>query len=113
MSPYHRRLDWLMWFAAMGSPRESPWAVHLVAKLLEGDPDVLAGFFAWDPFAGRAAAARARVELYRYHRSWPGARPRCVERTRVGSLAAVAASRATTMLCKSSSGARRSWRDEE
>src|SRR4029078_10548649 len=51
MSPYHRRLDWVLWFAARGTPREYPWAVHLVAKLLDGDAQVLS-LFAWDPFAG-------------------------------------------------------------
>jgi lipase maturation factor len=81
MSPYHRRLDWLLWFAAMGSPRQYPWAVHLVAKLLEGDPDVLA-LFAWDPFAG-APPRHVRVELYRYQLARPGAAASW-ERTRIG-----------------------------
>jgi hypothetical protein len=81
MSPYHRRLDWLLWFAAMGSPREYPWAVHLVAKLLEGDRDVLS-LFAWDPFAG-APPRYVRVELYRYRLARPGA-PAPWERTRLG-----------------------------
>jgi hypothetical protein len=81
MSPYHRRLDWLLWFAAMGSPREYPWAVHLVAKLLEGDPDVL-GLFAWDPFAG-TPPRHVRVDLYRYRLAPPGA-PAPWERTRIG-----------------------------
>ena len=37
IAPYHLRLDWLMWFAAMGSYSEHPWFVHFVGKLLEGD----------------------------------------------------------------------------
>jgi hypothetical protein len=81
MSPYHRRLDWLLWFAAMASPREYPWTVHLVAKLLEGDPDVL-GLFAWDPFAG-TPPRHVRVELYNYRLARPGA-PLPWERTRLG-----------------------------
>jgi len=37
-APYHLRLDWQLWFAAMApSPRRSPWFVHLCAKLLAGD----------------------------------------------------------------------------
>jgi hypothetical protein len=71
MSPYHRRLDWLLWFAAMGGPRDDPWMVHLVAKLLERDPDVL-DLFAWDPFAG-ARPRHVRVELYRYELEPPRA----------------------------------------
>jgi hypothetical protein len=71
MSPYHRRLDWLLWFAAMGTPRQYPWAVHLVAKLLDGDREVLS-LFAWDPFAG-TPPRHVRVELYRYRLLGPGA----------------------------------------
>jgi membrane protein implicated in regulation of membrane protease activity len=37
-APYHLRLDWQLWFAAMApSPRRSPWFVHFCAKLLAGD----------------------------------------------------------------------------
>jgi Lipase maturation factor len=71
MSPYHRRLDWLLWFAAMGTPPQYPWAVHLVAKLLEGDAQTLA-LFAWDPFAG-TPPSHVRVDLYRYRLTRPGA----------------------------------------
>ncbi|HEY7373294.1 MAG TPA: lipase maturation factor family protein [Polyangia bacterium] len=64
MSPYHYRLDWLLWFAAMGAPRDYPWAVHLVWKLLEADPAAL-GLIATDPFGG-APPRHIRVDLYRY-----------------------------------------------
>ena len=79
MSPYHRRLDWLLWFAAMSTPGQYPWAVHLVAKLLEGDRQTLA-LFAWDPFAG-VPPRHVRVELYEYRLTGPGA-PVWWERTR-------------------------------
>jgi len=36
-APYHLRLDWLMWFAAMSSARAHPWFMSLVAHLLAGD----------------------------------------------------------------------------
>jgi hypothetical protein len=65
MSPYHYRLDWLLWFAAMGSPRDYPWAVHLVWQLLGADPGAR-GLLADDPFAGRPPR-HIRVELYRYN----------------------------------------------
>ena len=29
ISPYHYRLDWLAWFAAMASPAQYPWMFHL------------------------------------------------------------------------------------
>ena len=41
IAPYHLRLDWLMWFAAMGQYSQYPWFVNLAAKLLEGDRAVL------------------------------------------------------------------------
>jgi hypothetical protein len=41
IAPYHLRLDWLMWFAAMGSYQRHPWFIHLMAKLLQGDRAVL------------------------------------------------------------------------
>jgi hypothetical protein len=81
MSPYHHRLDWLIWFAAMRGPAEDPWAVHLVAKLLDGEPRVLA-LLAGDPFEGRPPRF-IRAELYRYRLASMGA-PRFWERTRVG-----------------------------
>jgi hypothetical protein len=37
IAPYHLRLDWLMWFAAMSSPSEHSWFTALLVKLLEGD----------------------------------------------------------------------------
>jgi Lipase maturation factor len=64
MSPYHYRLDWLLWFAAMGGPRDYPWAVHLTWKLLQAEPAVLK-LIASDPFHG-APPRFLRVELYRY-----------------------------------------------
>ena len=81
MSPYHYRLDWLLWFAAMGSPREYPWAVRLVWRLLEGDRATL-GLLAGDPFGG-APPRFVRVELYRYRFAAPGAKT-WWERTRLG-----------------------------
>src|SRR4029079_6622434 len=38
IAPYHPRLDWLMWFAAMATPSDYPWFSELLAKLLQGDP---------------------------------------------------------------------------
>jgi hypothetical protein len=37
ISPYHYRLDWLMWFAAFQSYQQCPWLIRLIDKLLEGD----------------------------------------------------------------------------
>ncbi|HEX6523452.1 MAG TPA: lipase maturation factor family protein [Streptosporangiaceae bacterium] len=41
VAPYHLRLDWLMWFAALSPAYSEPWLVPLLYRLLTGDPDVL------------------------------------------------------------------------
>jgi hypothetical protein len=65
-APYHLRLDWLMWFAAMSSPMYHPWFVPLVVKLLEADPPTLR-LLRTDPFAGaRPRFVRATLYLYRF-----------------------------------------------
>ena len=65
-APYHLRLDWLMWFAAMSSPMYHEWLVPLVVKLLEADPPTLR-LLRHDPFAGaRPRFIRATLYLYRF-----------------------------------------------
>jgi len=49
IAPYHLRLDWLMWFAAMSTPDEYPWFTALLAKILQGDRDTL-GLLRTNPF---------------------------------------------------------------
>ncbi|WP_206448079.1 lipase maturation factor family protein [Agrococcus sp. KRD186] len=63
-APYHLRLDWLMWFLALGS--HGPWFRELLVKLLEADPATLR-LLGHDPFDGeRPAAVRARIYRYRF-----------------------------------------------
>ncbi|MBN1210569.1 MAG: lipase maturation factor family protein [Myxococcaceae bacterium] len=47
VAPHQPRLDWQMWFAALGSPPN--WLLSLLVRLLEGSPEVLA-LFAENPF---------------------------------------------------------------
>ncbi len=71
VSPYHLRLDWQVWFAAMESPEQAPWTLHLVWRLLHGDAatlDLLDG----DPFHGEPPRW-IRARLYRYELESPGA----------------------------------------
>jgi hypothetical protein len=66
VAPYHLRLDWLMWFAAMSSPMYHDWFVPLLGKLLEADRATLR-LLARDPFAGRPPQfVRALLYLYRF-----------------------------------------------
>jgi hypothetical protein len=40
--PHQPRLDWQMWFAALGDPRRLPWFWHFLQRLLENEPSVTA-----------------------------------------------------------------------
>ena len=60
------RLDWQMWFAALGGVRDNPWMVSLMWHLLEGSPSVLA-LLDSNPFAdGPPKYVRARLYDYRF-----------------------------------------------
>ncbi len=64
IAPYHLRLDWLMWFLALGS--RGVWFQMLLMRLLEADAPTLR-LLGRDPFDGRPpAAVRARVYRYRF-----------------------------------------------
>src|SRR2546426_1012299 len=64
ISPYHYRIDWQMWFQDMPGAPVEPWFLHLVAKLLEGDPAVRA-LLAPGPFEDHPPRA-IRARYYRY-----------------------------------------------
>jgi hypothetical protein len=64
-APYHLRLDWLMWFLALGSPGDR-WFLPLLVRLLEADQPTLS-LLRRDPFAGQPPRwVRARIYLYRF-----------------------------------------------
>ena len=77
VEPHMPRLDWQMWFAAIGAgrgadPRFSPWLLSFLARLAEGSPPVL-DLLAEDPFPGeRPVYLRVRLEDYRFTdwKSW-------------------------------------------
>lgn len=69
IAPYHLRLDWLMWFAAMGSYQSYPWFVNFVAKLLEGDKPALS-LLRVNPFPDKPPRY-VRAQLYEYHFTTP------------------------------------------
>jgi hypothetical protein len=65
LGPYHLRLDWLIWFAAMNDQPRDPWVLHLVWKLLDGDRSIRQ-LLAVDPFDG-AAPRYVRIRRFQYH----------------------------------------------
>lgn len=64
VSPYHYKIDWQMWFAAMGSWRYNPWILNFTAKLLRNDPATLS-LIANNPFPEKPPVY-IRATLYRY-----------------------------------------------
>ncbi|MEK9727292.1 MAG: lipase maturation factor family protein [Candidatus Margulisiibacteriota bacterium] len=64
IAPYQPRLDWQIWFAAMGSYQQHPWLVHLVYKLLQNDAEILA-LMASNPFQD-VPPKYIKIDLYEY-----------------------------------------------
>ncbi len=66
VSPYHYKIDWQMWFAAMSDYRRHPWILNLIAKFLKNDREVLS-LLAYNPFPDLPPVhVRARLYRYRY-----------------------------------------------
>jgi hypothetical protein len=73
VAPYHLRLDWLLWFAAMGAmPGRELWFRRLLERLLDADPGVLR-LLRRAPFGDEPPAA-VRVLRYRYRFASPAER---------------------------------------
>ncbi len=69
VSPYHYKIDWQMWFAAMNSYRHHPWILNLVNKLLLGEKQVIE-LLGPNPFPANPPKF-IRASLYEYHYSDP------------------------------------------
>jgi hypothetical protein len=66
IEPLQPRLDWQMWFAALGTFRQNPFVQNLMVRLFEGSPDV-AGFFSTNPFPDEPPKfLRARLYAYEF-----------------------------------------------
>jgi hypothetical protein len=65
-APYHLRLDWLMWFAALSPSYAQPWFPRFMARLLRNDRDLLR-LLRHNPFPdGPPTAVRANLYRYRF-----------------------------------------------
>jgi predicted DCC family thiol-disulfide oxidoreductase YuxK len=67
--PHQPRLDWQMWFAALGTARESPWFSLFLQRLLENSPEVTA-LLGINPFP-HEPPRYVRALLYDYRYSSP------------------------------------------
>jgi Lipase maturation factor len=98
-APYHLRLDWLMWFAAISPHYAYSWLRPFMRRLLENDPATLR-LLRHNPFPD-SPPRYVRAQLYRYrfttaaelrrdhawwHRTLEGAylRPMSLTKTRAG-----------------------------
>ena len=65
VAPYQPRLDWQMWFAALGNYQENPWFSNFMIRLLQGTPEVTA-LLASNPFPN-VPPRYVRAVAYDYH----------------------------------------------
>ncbi|KAI1297279.1 Lipase maturation factor 2 [Halotydeus destructor] len=65
--PHQPRLDWQMWFAALGSYQGNQWVLSLAHRLTQGQPDVLE-LLDRDrlPFAKPPKYIRGQLYIYKY-----------------------------------------------
>ncbi|HAB16004.1 MAG TPA: lipase maturation factor family protein [Verrucomicrobiota bacterium] len=69
VAPHQPRLDWQMWFAALGDVRRNPWFVNFCFRLLQGQPEVLA-LLEKNPFPNRPPQF-VRARTFEYHFTTP------------------------------------------
>ena len=72
IEPFQPRLDWQMWFAALGTERDNPWFNNFCKRLLQGSPPVLA-LLQKNPFPQHPPKL-LRAELYEYQFTDPAER---------------------------------------
>jgi len=66
VAPVHPRLDWQMWFAALGEARDNGWVMNVAIRLLEGSHDV-GSLFSMNPFPDQPPTqVRAMLYVYRF-----------------------------------------------
>ncbi len=64
VEPMQPRLDWQMWFAALGNYQSNPWFVNMALRLLQGSPAV-ENLLASNPFPDRPPRF-IRATVYEY-----------------------------------------------
>jgi hypothetical protein len=71
VAPYQPRLDWQMWFAALGPYRANPWVASLIYRILLNERSVT---LLMDPSPFTRPPTYIRAELYEYSFSTPAER---------------------------------------
>ena len=89
VAPHQPRLDWQMWFAALGEIEGERWFASFLQRLLEGSPEV-GRLLAHDPFGGRPPRhVRAVLYDYRFTKRSGSRRGLWWARTELGAYSAV------------------------
>jgi hypothetical protein len=65
VAPHQPRLDWQMWFAALGNYQSNRWFVGFMLRLLQGEPSVVR-LLRYNPFPN-APPKYIRARAYQYH----------------------------------------------
>jgi hypothetical protein len=65
VAPHQPRLDWQMWFAALGTYQQNRWFVNFMIRLLQGAPEVTA-LLKKNPFSN-VPPHYIRAMAYDYH----------------------------------------------
>ena len=65
VAPHQPRLDWQMWFAALGTYQQNRWFVTFMIRLLQNDRTVL-GLLGYNPFP-KEPPRYVRARLFQYH----------------------------------------------
>jgi hypothetical protein len=68
-APYHLRLDWMMWFAAISPDYAQPWLTPFLERLLRNDRPTLR-LLRHNPFP-QSPPTYVRAQLYRYRFTTP------------------------------------------
>jgi len=70
VAPHQPRLDWQMWFAALGSYQHNPWFLNLLYRILSHQPEVVSLLDSLYPFS-KSPPKYVRATLYHYHYTKP------------------------------------------
>jgi len=68
-APHQPRVDWQMWFAALGTPQQNPWFGGLIVRLLQGSRDV-SRLLARNPFPDQRRATFGQVFIVTVSLLW-------------------------------------------
>ena len=69
IAPLQPRVDWQMWFAALGNHQRNPWLTRMMRRILAHEPSMF-GVFAQNPFKNAPPKyLRAMIQNYTFS-SW-------------------------------------------